>query len=155
MVSADAEAEKYFSLLSAFSMTISGSIESFSLCNWGYRLVCTENTLHLTWAGEVHVLSLSGANAGGWEKRSRCMFFQAIERLEMKEISLFLCCIRPCEIFVGFCAHLSHALLGPKVNSARFPLEERVRGELLVTQILHQEEFSGGSGLPSSSPGLA
>lgn len=41
-----------------------------------------------------------------------------------------------------------------KVNSARFPLEERVYSELLVTQILHHEEFSSGSGLPSSSPGL-
>lgn len=33
MVSAEAEAGKYFSLLSAFFMTISGSTESFSLCD--------------------------------------------------------------------------------------------------------------------------
>lgn len=33
MVSAEAETGKYFSLLSAFLVMISGSIESFGLCN--------------------------------------------------------------------------------------------------------------------------
>lgn len=42
------------------------------------------------------------------------MFFQVIEQLEVKEISLFLHCIRPHEIFVGFCAHLPCALQDPK-----------------------------------------
>lgn len=154
MVSAEAEAGKYFSLLSAFFMTISGSTESFRLCDSEDIDLFAQKTPCISWAGEVHTLSLSGGNVSNG-RRAADTFFQVIEWLEMKEMSLFLCCIRPHQIFVSFCAHLSSALLAPKVKSARFPLEERFHSEMLVTQILPQEEFIGGSGLPSSSPGLA
>lgn len=92
MVSAQAEAGKYFSLLSAFFMMISGSIESFRLCNsedidlFVQKIPCISHELVKSLLSHSLVLMLKE------ERRAAdtCFFFQVVEQLEMKEISLFV-----------------------------------------------------------------
>lgn len=158
MVSAQAEAGKYFSLLSAFFMMISGSIESFRLCNsedidlFVQKIPCISHELVKSLLSHSLVLMLKE------ERRAAdtCFFFSGDWTTWDERNFTFCwccyCCIRLHDVFVVYCTHLSGALLGPKVTSARFPLEERVRGEL--PKFFTRRSISGGSGLPSSSAGL-
>lgn len=110
---------------------------------------CTEKTLHLTWAGEFHALSFSCANSGRWEKTIRHMIFQMIEWPQVKNLhfSFFFCII---ELMWAFVHTFPVPFWVLKVKSTRFPLEESVWGEQLVTESLHLEEFRSERGFPSS-----
>ena len=155
MVSAEAEAGKYFSLLSAFFMTISGSIESFSLCNsedidlFVQKIPCISHELVKSTLSRSLVLML-----GDGRRAADTCFFRLLKNLGWKKFHFFFVALDSMNFLWAFVHTFPVPFWALKVNSTRFPLEERVCSELLVTEILHQE-FSGGSELPSSSPGLA
>lgn len=150
MVSAEAGMGKHFSL-SAFSMAISGSIESFSLCNsqdkdFTQKIPCISDELVNSVLSLVLILRDVRRPSDTWYSKWLNDF-----RWKNCTFPFFYIII----LMWAFVYTFPVPFWALKVKSIKFPSEESVWGEMLVTEILHQEEFRSGSGLPSSSSLLA